>query len=144
MSFQRILVAADSDPIAAHAGDIGADLARGLGAQLALVTAVDPSAAAAPGAGVPAHQLIALAEQDAKRLLAGWRERLGLPLSTLEFVRVGTPGPEIVKTAAEWPADLIVIGSHGRGGVSRALLGSVAEYVMRHAACPVLVIRANA
>lgn len=48
-----------------------------------------------------------------------------------------------VNAAKEWPADLIVIGSHGRGGVKRALLGSVAEGVMRHAPCPVLVVRAT-
>lgn len=41
------------------------------------------------------------------------------------------------------PADLIVIGSHGREGMPRALLGSVAETVVRHAPCPVLVIRAK-
>ncbi|WP_145723421.1 universal stress protein [Mesorhizobium tianshanense] len=54
------------------------------------------------------------------------------------------PADEIVKAAGEWPADLIVIGSHGRGGVQRALLGSVADGVIRHASCPILVIRAAA
>ncbi|MGE5112215.1 MAG: universal stress protein [Acidobacteriaceae bacterium] len=49
----------------------------------------------------------------------------------------------MVKAANEWPADLIVIGSHGRGGVERLLLGSVAESVTRHAACPVLVVRGD-
>ena len=43
----------------------------------------------------------------------------------------------------EWPAELIVIGSHGQGGVQRALFGSVADAVMQHTPCPVLVIRAS-
>jgi nucleotide-binding universal stress UspA family protein len=59
----------------------------------------------------------------------------------LEFVPVGDAASEIAKAAEDWPADLIVIGSHGRGGIRRALLGSVAEGVMRQASCPVLVVR---
>jgi len=42
----------------------------------------------------------------------------------LQFIKVGTPASEIVKAATEWPADVIVIGSHGRTGVSRALLAA--------------------
>jgi len=50
---------------------------------------------------------------------------------------------EIVQAAADWSADLVVVGSHGRTGVSRWLLGSVAEYVVRHAPCSVEVARAR-
>jgi nucleotide-binding universal stress UspA family protein len=74
-------------------------------------------------------------------LLAGFHELLALPPSALQFVRTGAPAEAIVRTAKEWPADLIV--SHGRTGVRRALLGSVAEGVMRSAPCPVLVVRAQ-
>ena len=88
--------------------------------------------------------MIALAQQDGKRLLAGFRQRAPPGLSPLEFIAVGKPASEIVKAAAEWPADVIVMGSHGRGGVERALLGSVADTVMRHASCSVLIIRAQA
>ena len=49
----------------------------------------------------------------------------------------------ILQAASEWGADLIVIGSHGRDGLTRALLGSVAEGVMRQAPCPVLVVKAR-
>jgi nucleotide-binding universal stress UspA family protein len=86
---------------------------------------------------------MAQAKRDSKRLLAGFRKRLSLPVSTLEFAPTGTPAAAIVGTAKEWSADLIVIASHGRAGVARALLGSVAEGVMRNAPCPVLVIRAQ-
>jgi nucleotide-binding universal stress UspA family protein len=72
-------------------------------------------------------------------LLSGFRERLSLAPSTLEFVEVGTPATAITRAANDWPADLIVIGSHGRGGMRRALLGSVAEGVMRNSPCPVVV-----
>lgn len=56
-------------------------------------------------------------------------------------VRVGNPGLEIADYAAETAAELIVIPSHGFSGVKRLVLGSVAEKVIRHARCPVLVLR---
>jgi nucleotide-binding universal stress UspA family protein len=51
------------------------------------------------------------------------------------------PRHAIVQAAREWPADLIVIGSHGRRGVDRLLIGSVAESVVRHAPCSVDIVR---
>ena len=55
--------------------------------------------------------------------------------------RDGIPYHEIVALAQDKRADLIVIGTHGRGGVNRALLGSVADRVVRLASCPVLTVR---
>jgi nucleotide-binding universal stress UspA family protein len=144
VSFRRILLAVDESPVAAHAVDVGVELAEALGAELAFIVVVDPSQTVMPESGVPAADLIALAEQDGKRLLAAFRKRSSREPPALEFVAVGKPAAEIVKTANEWPADVIVIGSHGRHGVERALMGSVAEAVMRHAPCSVLVVRAPA
>jgi nucleotide-binding universal stress UspA family protein len=53
----------------------------------------------------------------------------------------GAPSSAIVHQAAEKGADLIVMGTHGRGGVAHLLLGSVAEKVLRTAPCPVLIVR---
>jgi len=144
VSFRRILLAVDETPVAAHAVDVGVELAEALGAELAFIVVVDPGQTAMPGSGVPAGDLIALAEQDGKRLLAAFRNRSSREAPALEFVAVGNPAAEIVKTASEWSADVIVIGSHGRRGVERVLMGSVAEAVMRHAPCSVLVVRAPA
>lgn len=63
-----------------------------------------------------------------------------VPVTTRE-VR-GTPASAIVDEAAEWGADLIVVGSHGHGFWGRALLGSVSDEVIHHAPCSVLVVRA--
>jgi nucleotide-binding universal stress UspA family protein len=54
----------------------------------------------------------------------------------------GDPAREILRAAAETSADLIVMGTHGRGGLSRLLMGRVAEAVMRKAECPVLTVKA--
>jgi nucleotide-binding universal stress UspA family protein len=56
-------------------------------------------------------------------------------------VETGNPKSLILDAAAKWPADLIVIGSHGRKGLDRFLLGSVSEGVARHAPCSVLIVR---
>lgn len=57
-----------------------------------------------------------------------------------KFLREGTPWKEIVESAREWPADLIVVGTHGRSGLTRLLFGSTAEGVVRHARSPVVVV----
>ncbi|MFI5115663.1 MAG: universal stress protein [Terriglobales bacterium] len=143
MSFQRILIAVDNEPIAAHAAEIGVELACKLGAEIAFIHVVDPKALGAQEPGVCASELVALAQLDARRLVAAFRARLPSESSALEFVQLGRAAAEVVSAAKCWPADLIVIGSHGRGGIERALLGSVAEAVVRRAPCPVLVIKAK-
>jgi nucleotide-binding universal stress UspA family protein len=57
------------------------------------------------------------------------------------IVREGHARPVIVDTAAKWRANLVVMGSHGRTGINRFLLGSVSEYVVRHAPCSVQIVR---
>jgi nucleotide-binding universal stress UspA family protein len=56
-------------------------------------------------------------------------------------VRTGEARQQIIDYATEWPADLIVLGSHGRRGLNRFLLGSVSEGVVRHAPCSVEIVR---
>ena len=58
-------------------------------------------------------------------------------------VEVGDIRERIIDSAAEWSADLIVVGSHGRSGIERFLLGSVAEFVARHATCSVEIVRTS-
>lgn len=58
-------------------------------------------------------------------------------------VETGDPGATICLVARELAVDAIVIGSHGKGFLSRVLLGSVSDHVMRHAPCPVLVVRSQ-
>jgi nucleotide-binding universal stress UspA family protein len=77
------------------------------------------------------------AEEAAARL-----RRAGLGSTT--DVRLGTPADEIVAASTAWGADLVIVGSHGRTGLSRWLLGSVARNVLHHAVCSVLVVRRHA
>jgi nucleotide-binding universal stress UspA family protein len=63
--------------------------------------------------------------------------------SVTASVEEGHPKSVIVESAAKWPADLILLGSHGRKGIDRFLLGSVSEAVARHALCSVQIVRSK-
>jgi hypothetical protein len=63
------------------------------------------------------------------------------PERILSHLRTQAPAEEVAQLAADVEADLVVVGTHGRRGLSRTLLGSVAEVVTRLAPCPVLVVR---
>jgi len=58
----------------------------------------------------------------------------------LKFMPEGHPTKDILKTAEIWEADLIVMGTHGRTGLLHLLVGSVAEYIVRHSKIPVMVV----
>jgi nucleotide-binding universal stress UspA family protein len=68
-------------------------------------------------------------------------EKIDRAVQVTPVVRTGTPWNEIVALAKEIKADLIVIGTHGRTGIKHVVMGSTAERVVRHASCPVLVVR---
>jgi len=140
MSFQRILIAFDDSAIAAHAVEAGAELATALNADAALVHVVDPALAYLPDGGVPVADLIAALKREGHALLAATAQRLRVP-PAWQFLREGKPADQILAAAREWEADVIVVGTHGRSGVSRLVLGSTAEAVVRHAPCLVLVVK---
>lgn len=98
--------------------------------------------------GAPPYPLISVEaahealEKRTGVLLSNWRENTGRdPGRVVTHVRLDAPSNEIVQVAVDLEAQLIVVGTHGRRGVRRLLLGSVAEGVVRMAHCEVLVVR---
>ena len=77
--------------------------------------------------------------RDAVDLLADTARRCGLDHDVETVLLEGAPGAAICDAATELRADVIVMGSRGRGGLRRAVLGSVSDHVIRHAPCPVLI-----
>lgn len=144
MKVRHVLIALDNGPIADHALDVGLELAKALESDVALVHVVEPSVPYGTDSGIPNSELMELSREGGQKLLAGIREHKSLPPAVREFLEGGNPATQIVKVAGEWPASMIVIGSHGRSGLSRFMLGSVAEAVVRKAPCPVLVVRTKA
>ena len=93
----------------------------------------------------PMHQYYReLEARIADRLQRDVLSTVGSDVAFRVVASTGRPAPEIVLTAEREQVDLIVIATHGRGGIAQALLGSTTERVLRRAPCPVLVIRSGA
>jgi nucleotide-binding universal stress UspA family protein len=142
MMIKKILCAIDRSPSSLQAFGYAIALARWQSARLNLLEVVEeaplPGVTRAPKSdGVPNETRTAL-ERDLRRALTA---RRASDVKVEISLRKGTAVQEILAHAKTSRADLIVIGSHGRGGVQRLVLGSVAEKVLRLATCPVLTVR---
>ena len=144
--FKRILVAVDGSNTADQALQEAIKLAKELQAQLRIVHAVD-SVNINLGAEFPSSSEISDAMtkigQEILRKAGDVAREAGTPVETrlIEIDTLGHRIPEMIAADAEaWPADLIVICTHGRRGLSHLFLGSVAEGVVRVATKPVLLI----
>jgi nucleotide-binding universal stress UspA family protein len=127
MDIRELMFATDFSPASEAAGKVARDMALEMGARLHLVHVVPPATDPAPGA----VQLTALAKG------------LGKSLAVETALLSGRAAREIRAFARDKHVDLIVIGTHGRTGMSRRLLGSVAEVVVRLAPCLVLTVPAQ-
>ena len=137
---KKLLLATDLTDASASATDEAFDLAAQLDASLLAVSVIDPGSLLMPGGRfrVRVDQVRDRREQQAQALVE--RGRLtGIDVSFL--IWTGDPGDMIVEAAEAEHADMILVGSHGRGAVGRLFLGSVSEHVVRNAPCPVLVVR---
>jgi nucleotide-binding universal stress UspA family protein len=140
LHLRTILHATDFSESSQFAFRLACSLARDHGARVVVLHVVPPP--------------IAHGEVVARRQGIGYHEELWQQLHRIQppdpLVRVehclrdGPPAAEIAREAKEMNADLIVVGTQGRTGLARVLLGSVAEEVLRQAACPVLTVKAPA
>lgn len=138
MRFHKILVPIDFSDHSLEALRMASIFAAETGATLHLVHVWQPTPPLADGiawAEVYAEQ----AEESRRQLeeIAPYR----LDVNCERHVLAGDPATEIVRLAEEENADMIVVGTHGRTGITRLVLGSVAEHVMRRATCPVLTCK---
>jgi nucleotide-binding universal stress UspA family protein len=143
INLTRILVPSDFSECSDAAVRYGVELARKFGATLHLLHVVqDPATQpwAAEGFAVPLLEAVDQWQKDAKTRLEASIPR-GDGVTAVVTCTIASPFPEILRYAAENEIDLIVMGTHGRGGVSHILLGSIAEKVVRRAPCPVLTVR---
>ena len=145
---RKILVPTDFSESAARAVTYAAALARRLGASLHLVHVFEAEAIA-PGRldsdASEAQTPGARPYQEARHGLAAEADRLraasAVPLSISTEIRGGSPAKAISDAIVDYGADIVVMATHGRTGVSHLLMGSVAEQVIRVSRVPVLVIR---
>jgi nucleotide-binding universal stress UspA family protein len=146
--YARILIGIDGSFPAAAAFEEAVKLAKEQGAKLRIVHVVDQGLTVP--ADIPSPNLAETdpaLEEEGRSILESARDRArkaGVePETVLLAEATHQPGRLIVEQAEQWPADLIVCGTHGRRGVRRLLLGSDSEYVVRHTPVPVLLVRAK-
>jgi nucleotide-binding universal stress UspA family protein len=143
--FHHILAPIDFEPSSQEALEVAIDLALAFDARLTVAHALEMPAYAYGTLGLLPADLWAPVEQAATKqlesTLAAVRKRM--PRAESLFAN-GPPSVEILRAIELSKADLVVMGTHGRRGLSRVLLGSVAEAVLRASAVPVLTIRTKA
>lgn len=143
---EKIVVGTDFSDIAEHAVDEAVDLAKQLGASVTLVHAYELPVYSFPDGVVVSSAEAAdkMTTAMLKRLDASVERQRSRGASVKAALRMGPPWEELNRVAAEEGAHLIVVGTHGRRGFSRVVLGSVAERMVRTAVRPVLIVRIEA
>jgi len=145
-NFQRILIAIDDSPYSEKAAQYGFHLAHLMDANVALLNVMDPPSSTYSGDPLLGQQplvmpeIINMQEEASKSVLERYGSIWNSDKELITFSKVGNPRVEILATADEWKADLIILGTHGRTGFDHFISGSVAEGVARRSACPVLIV----
>jgi nucleotide-binding universal stress UspA family protein len=145
MRMRHILVPTDFSEGSTEAFETALDMARDSGARLTLFHVHHVPTMVFPDVILPlTPELMQNVQHSADLVLDQLRERaVAAGVDTDCKTTFGSTHTEIIDAAEELGVDLIVIGTHGRGGLSHALLGSVAEKVVRKAPCPVLTVRSH-
>ena len=140
MPVNKVLVLTDGSEISRQALQYAVEFSSRFDADLYLLTVIEPLPSYV--SAKVTKDLLDAAEakmQQEVKTCSGYCETSGITCQST--VRKGVPHETITDYAREIDADLIVLSTHGRSGISHVLMGSVAEKVVRHADCPVLTIR---
>jgi len=136
--FRTVLLATDLTPASAEATERAIELSARLGARLLIVNVMDAGRLVGGGS----HQRLDQARAEREEVLLEVVRTARAAGASAEFlIWSGDPGNSLVSAAEAEHADLLVVGTRGRSGAERMLLGSVSDHLVHHAGCPVLVVR---
>ncbi len=138
---ETILLATDGSPASEPASEHAIDLAAQVEARLLVVSVLNTSSRQPSEASLDEGRVPEVRESLATKAQGIVQRAKAAGAEASFLVWEGDPGEAIVAAADAENADLIVVGSHGRSGMSRFLIGSVSDFVVRHAHCPVMVVR---
>jgi nucleotide-binding universal stress UspA family protein len=145
MSFERILVATDFSDSSQQALNLAIGIAEKFGSELILVHCWEPpNYSYAAGLYLPVDVIAPIERAACAHLEEATKELQQRFPGAKSLLRAGAPWQELLAAATEAKVDLIVMGTHGRRGLERALLGSVAEKVVRMSRVPVLTVHGAA
>ena len=135
---KQILVPVDFSECTEKALSYAVPFARQFGATLTLLHVMEPPYLPASEMGVVVE---VESTEDAQKEMAALQARLAGIVRCQTMTRKGSAEHEIIDAAKELSSDLIILGTHGRTGVERLLMGSTVEKVVRRAGCPILIVR---
>jgi nucleotide-binding universal stress UspA family protein len=139
--YKKILIATDGSEKNRDAVKEGVKIASACNSIVYLVYVIDTGTISAVPTDVAGGSMYQVLEEEGKRAMENAGGLVG-DLNAECLLLAGKPAPEIIRFAEENGVDLIVIGTKGKTGIERLLLGSVAENIIRSAHCPVLVVKA--
>ncbi len=147
--FKRILVAVDGSHTANRGLKTAISMAREQGAALQILHVIDERVPALnPEVGIYVDDMFRLLREGGKKILAAavaQAEKEGMRCQPVSVETMGLPVADVVvRQAKKFRADLIVLGTHGRRGISRLVMGSDAEGVVRESTVPVLLVKSPA
>jgi nucleotide-binding universal stress UspA family protein len=143
-SYETVLVPTDGSDTAERAVDHAVAIADAFDGRLHALSVVDVGALGAESQVVPTETMIESLTERSEAAVAAVAERAGAAgLDVTTEVQQGFPGTSVLRYAREHDADVVVMGTHGRTGLGRLLLGSTAERVMRRAEMPVCAVPAE-
>ncbi|MGY4535940.1 nucleotide-binding universal stress UspA family protein [Mucilaginibacter sp. UYNi724] len=149
MKISKILIGIDDSKFAEYAASYGFDIAHTFNAHVGLVHIVEPAVIADtsndPMIGLPTINydevnMLNIQKDQADNIIERTIEKYAKGLEVTHFNEYGSTADGILSCSEQFKADLIVIGTHGRTGIDRLLMGSVAESVVRNSHVPVLVV----
>jgi nucleotide-binding universal stress UspA family protein len=135
-----LMVAVDASEQAIWAARVAAELAEPISAYVVLVHVLAASTIGASELAMPDREERAAMRRAADEVLDAARAQFPAAVPVQRLLREGDPAKEIVASAEEWEADLVVMGTHGRGRLATFVLGSTADAVIRSSPCPVVTV----
>ena len=150
MAIRKILIAVDDSRYADHAAEFGFEMARLCNAGVGLVNIIEPIIMPAGSDSITGistevsmvdeSEMVRIQKEAAENTVRRIQAQYAEDLKITNFTEYGLTADGILKCSAEFGADMIVIGTHGRTGIDRLFMGSIAENVVRHSKVPVLVV----
>lgn len=142
MIYKRILIAIDEEPSAEQVAQKGLQLGKQLNAEIAVVSVANTNDLLTDG-GVTPDEMADIIRRDTKQSQKIILKNVFKDGEVTQFIEEGEPDEVIIKVAGEWNADILVLGTQSRSGLSQVLLGSVSEKVLKTSDIPVFLVTTN-
>jgi nucleotide-binding universal stress UspA family protein len=144
MKYSKILVAVEELPLAEKVFKRGVCFAKEFNAKLAIVHVVNiPTSVGSIDAGILPEEAMDFSKKAGKNLLKNLIDSSSEGIEVEEYLPIGSPVDEVTSVVEEYGADLLIVGTHARSGLSKFFLGSVEEQIVSHVNCEVLVVKNN-